>query len=222
MYYIDTIKLNLSKFVLPINLIKPNKINYKMKHFYVLSLMVSLVVLMTGCENNNNANRDNTNTQSNDQNTQTKISKKTKKNNNTIDLKQRTGIPFQISPATQDTLPLLGIMINLEKNLAVVQAGIWRGNNQIISEAANAMVNHGYVPHREIQKIETILGKDGLKNFVAADNYWHNKAKELAQAANDKKMDQIVNRTTELIQRCSSCHVKYRDPLRDNPKWLER
>lgn len=74
-------------------------------------------------------------------------------------------VPFQISQATQDTVPLLGIRINLEKNLAVVQAGIWRGNYQIISEAANAMVNHGYIPHREIQKIETILGKEGFKKF---------------------------------------------------------
>ncbi|MGM0934934.1 MAG: hypothetical protein ACQEWD_15970 [Bacteroidota bacterium] len=190
-----------------------------MKRFYSLSLVLSLVVLMTGCKNNNNANRGNTNTQSNDQNTQTKISKK---NNDTIDLKQRTGIPFQISQATQDTVPLLGIMSNLEKNLAVVQAGIWRGDYQIISEAANAIVNHGYIPKREIQKIQAILGKEGLKNFVAADKNLHNKAKELAQAANDKKMDQIVIRTTELIQRCSSCHAKYRVPLRDNPKWLER
>lgn len=181
-----------------------------------------MVALMTGCENNNNGNRDNTNTGSNDQNTQTKISKQAKENNDTIDLKQRTGIPFQISQANQDTVALLGIMSNLEKNLAVVQAGIWRGDYQIISEASNAIVNHGYIPNREIQKIQAILGKEGLKNFVAADKNLHNKAKDLARAADNKKMEQIVNRTTELIQLCSSCHVKYRVPLRDNPKWLER
>ncbi len=190
-----------------------------MKCFYSLRLMISLVVLMTSCENNNNANRDKTNTQSN---TQTKIPKETKKNNDTIDLKQRTGIPFQISQATQDTMPLLGIMSNLEKNLAVVQAGIWRGDYQIIGEAANAIVNHGYIPNREIQKIQAILGKEGLKKLVTADKNLHNKAKELARAADGRKLDQIVNRTMELIQRCNSCHVKFRVPLRDNPKWLER
>lgn len=193
-----------------------------MKRFYSLSLLISLVVLMTGCENNNNTDRDNTNTRSNDQNTQTKISKNTKKNNDTVDLKQRTGIPFQISQATQDTVPLLGIMSNLEKNLAVVQAGIWRGDYQIINEAANAIVNHGYIPNREIEKIQAILGKEGLENFVASDKSLHKTAKELARAANDKKMDQIVNRTTEMIQRCYSCHADYRIPLRNSPKWLER
>jgi hypothetical protein len=170
---------------------------------------------MTGCEYNNN-------TRSNDQNTQTKISKKTKKNNDTVDLKQRTGIPFQIIQATQDSVPLLGIMSNLEKNLAVVQAGIWREDYQIINKAANAIVNHGYIPNRETEKIQAILGKKGLENFVAADKNLHKTARELAQAANDKKMDKIVNRTTEMIQRCFSCHAKYRFPLRDNPKWMER
>ncbi len=83
-------------------------------------------------------------------------------------------------------------------------------------------VLHDENSNEEIDKIQAILGKKGLENFVAADKNLHKTAKELAQAANDKKMDKIVNRTTEMIQRCFSCHAKYRVPLRDNPKWLER
>ncbi|MDA3870112.1 MAG: hypothetical protein PF589_09250 [Gammaproteobacteria bacterium] len=193
-----------------------------MKRFYSFSLVTLLFALVAGCGSNDNTNQGTTNAQSNNQNPQTKISQQANGNIEPVDLKQRTGIPFQIIQATQDTLPLLGIMINLEQNLAVVQAGIWRGDYQTISKAANALVNHAKVPKQEIGIIQTILGKEGLKNFVAADSDWHNKAKELARAADEKKMEQIVNRTSELIQQCSNCHVKFRAPLRDSPKWLER
>lgn len=193
-----------------------------MKWFNSLSLVALLVALLAGCGPNGNTNQDTTNAQTNDQNTQTEISEKANGNNEPVDLEQRTGIPFQIRQASQDTLPLLGIMVNLEQNLAVVQAGIWRGDYQTISKAANAMVNHAKIPKREVQKIQTILGKEGLKNFVAADEYWHNKAKELARVADEKNMEQIVNRTMELIDRCASCHTTFRAPLRDSPQWLNR
>lgn len=193
-----------------------------MKRFYSLSLIALLIALVVGCGSNGNTNQEATNVQTNDQNTETEISQKADANNGPVELKQRTGIPFQIRQASQDTLPLLGIMVNLERNLAVVQAGIWREDYQTIRKAANALVNHAKIPKREVQKIQDILGKDGLKNFVAADTYWHNKAKELARVADEKKMKQIVNRTTELVQRCASCHMKYRAPLRDSPKWLGR
>jgi hypothetical protein len=193
-----------------------------MKRFYSFSLVTLLFALVAGCGSNDNTDQGTTNAQSNNQNPQTKISQQANGNIEPVDLKQRTGVPFQVRQATQDTLPLLGIMINLEQNLAVVQAGIWRGDYQTISKAANALVNHAKVPKQEIGIIQTILGKEGLKNFVAADSDWHNKAKELARAADEKKMEQIVNRTSELIQQCSNCHVKFRAPLRDSPKWLER
>ena len=192
-----------------------------MKLFNSLSLVALLVALLAGCGPNGNRNQDTTNAPMNDQNTQTEIPK-ANGNNEPVDLEQRTGIPFQIRHASQDTLPLLGIMINLEQNLAVVQAGIWRGDYQTISKAANALANHAKIPKREVQKIQAILGKDGLKNFVAADEYWHNKANELARVADEKNMEQIVDRTMELIDRCASCHTTFRGPLRDSPKWLNR
>lgn len=193
-----------------------------MTQFYSLSLVAALVALVAACGPSDTNNQDTTNAQTGDQDTQRQISKNLNASTDSLDLTQRTGIPFEIRQATQDTLPLLAIMANLEQNMTVVQAGIWRGNYQAINKAAKALVNHAKIPKREVQKIRTILGKEGLKNFVAADTYWHNKAKELAKAANEKKMEQIVNRTTELIQRCASCHMKYREPLRDSPKWLER
>lgn len=193
-----------------------------MKWFYSLTFGALVVALVAGCGPNDTTNQDTTDAQTNAQNTQTKISKKANGNNASVDLKQRTGIPFQVRSPTQDTLPLLAIMMNLEQNLAVVQAGIWRGDYQTISKAATALVNHAKIPKREIQKIRTILGEEGLKNFVAADEDWHNKAKELARKVEERKMEQIVNRTTELIQRCANCHMKYRAPLRDSRKWLER
>lgn len=188
-----------------------------MKRFYSLSLAALLVALMAGFGPNGTVSA-----QTNDQNAETNTSKETNANEQSGGLKQTTGIPFQVTPPTQDTLPLLAIMVNMEQNMAALQAGIWRGDYQTIKEAANALTNHAKIPKREIQKIETILGKDGLKNFVAADKFWHKKTKELAKKANNKDMEQIVNLTAEVFQRCAGCHVKYREPLRNSPKWRER
>lgn len=187
------------------------------KWFYLLSLSAVLVVLLAGVGSSNTANAE-----TSDQNNQTKNSRNADTSNESVNLKKRMPIPFEIRQSSQDSLPLLVIMSNMERNLAVVQGGIWRGDYQAISNAAKALVNHAKIPDREIQKIRTILGEEGLKNFVAADKQWHGKAKELAQKADEKNMEQITNLTTELIQRCSSCHMKYREPLRNSPKWLER
>ena len=137
----------------------------------------------------------------------------------TTGLTQRTGIRFEPVHSTRDTLPLLLIMQNLEQNMAAVQAGIWRGNYDVIREAARAMADHAKIPPREIQRIRTALGEDGLKGFVAADQYWHQKATELARVAGKGDMNRIVDFTTELLQRCSSCHTDYRQPLRQSPEW---
>lgn len=196
-----------------------------MKQFYTLSFAV-LIVFVAGCGTNETANQASTNSQSSNQNNQTKVSVKTNEkaqsDSEPTDLKQRTGIRYQPVQSTRDTLPLLVIMTNLEQNLAALQGGIWRGNYEVIGKAASALANHAKIPKREIKKIRAILGKKGLKNFVGADKYWHEKAKELAQKADEKNMDQIVNLTTELVQRCASCHMKYREPLRDSSRWLQR
>lgn len=137
----------------------------------------------------------------------------------TSGLTQRTGIPFEPVHSTRDTLPLLLIMRNLERNMVAVQAGIWRGDYEVIQEAAWAMANHAKIPPREIERIRSALGQEGLEGFVAADQYWHEQATELAKVAGKRDMDRIVPLTTELLQRCSSCHLNYRQPLRESPEW---
>lgn len=137
----------------------------------------------------------------------------------TAGLTQRTGVPFEPVHPTRDTLPLLLIMRNLERNMVAVQAGIWRGNHDVIQEAARAMAEHAKIPPREIDRIRSALGKEGLKGFVAADRHWHEKATELARVAGQRDMDRIVRVTTDLLRRCSSCHLEYRKPLRASSEW---
>lgn len=143
----------------------------------------------------------------------------TRAGRDTPGLTQRTGIPFEPVRSTRDTLPLLLIMKNLEQNMAAVQAGIWRGEYDVIQEAARAMADHAKIPPREIARIRSALGEEGLEGFVAADRYWHQKATELATVAGKQDMDRIVSLTTELLRRCSSCHTDYRQPLRRSSEW---
>lgn len=187
-----------------------------MKWIYSASAGALFVILVAGYGPDGTAKA-----QTNEQNAQSEPYGESNGSSETVEMKQRTSIPFQIIPPTGHTLPLLAMMINLEQNLAALQAGIWRGEYETISKAANGLVSHGKLDDQEIQKIRTILGDDGLKNFAAADAFWHDKAKELAREANEKDLEKITNLTAEMIQRCSSCHIKYRTPLRDSPKWLE-
>lgn len=192
-----------------------------MKQFHSVTLFLLMALLVAGCGTNDNPDQTTNNSQVNDQNKKTSAPKQTKTNTET-DLKQRTGVRFQPIESSRDTLPLLVIMANLEQNMAALQGGIWRGNYEVIEKAATNLANHAKIPKREIKKIRAILGQKGLKNFVAADKYWHKKAKELAQVADQNDMEQVVNLTTEMVQRCASCHIKYREPLRDDPRWRKR
>ena len=103
--------------------------------------------------------------------------------------------------------------------MAVVQAGIWRGNYDVIQEAARAMVDHASISTLRVERIRSALGAEGLKGFVAADQVWHQKATELANVVDQRDMEPIVQLTTELLQRCSSCHLVYRRPLRQSSEW---
>ncbi len=201
-----------------------------MKTFYSVSLTLLFVpLILIGCSNNNTQSTPSTaESPSNVENSTSVVKtsnqgeKASGQNREQNDLKQRTGLPYKPIQSTRDTLPLLVIMTNLEKNMTALQAGVWRGDYQTIRKAAKGLANHAKIPKREIRKIREILGKKGLKNFVAADKYWHKKAKELAEVAGQKNMDQVVNLTSELLQRCASCHITYREPLRDSPKWRQR
>ncbi|WP_404367503.1 hypothetical protein [Marinobacter sp.] len=89
-----------------------------MKRFYSLSLGALLVVLMAGSGASGPANA-----QTDEQNAHATNSKEEKGNNQSDGLRQRTGIPFQITQPPEGTLPLLAIMINMEQNMAALQAG---------------------------------------------------------------------------------------------------
>lgn len=189
-----------------------------MKRFFVSGLLVTSLVILGGC---GTGDSDSSSSEPSIESSRAASPQQSQKSDNGK-LDQRTGNPYPVVQTSRDTLPLLIIMTNLEQNISALQAGIWRGNYELIEKAATALANHARIPKREVRKIRSILGKEGLKNFVAADQYWHKKAKELAAVADRKKMDRVVTLTTELIQRCANCHLKYREPLRDSPKWLER
>lgn len=187
-----------------------------MKWIHAACVGAVFATLMAGLGSDNTAKA-----QSLDQDAGREISRQADGSSESLAMKQRTSIPFQIIPPTEDTLPLLTMMVNLEQNLAALQAGIWRGDYDTVSKAADGLVSHGKLDDQEVQKIRTILGDEGLKNFVAADAFWHEKAEEIAREASQKGLEKITNLTAEMIQRCSSCHIRFRTPLRDSPKWLE-
>lgn len=143
----------------------------------------------------------------------------TRASGDTLGPTDRPGVPLEPVHSARDTLPLLLIMRNLERNMVAVQAGVWRGDYRLIREAARAMADHARIPTREIERIRSALGEEGLKGFVAADRRWHERATDLAEAAGERDMSRIVDFTADLLRRCSSCHVEYRRPLRESPEW---
>lgn len=118
-----------------------------------------------------------------------------------------------------DTLPLLPIMINLEKNMTTIQAGMWRENYETIRKAADGIANHAKIPKSQLGTIKSILGPEEFKTFVADDKKVHRTSLELAEAAKQRDFEAVTERYVDLYDGCVSCHLSHRETIRESPKW---
>ncbi len=120
-----------------------------------------------------------------------------------------TKAPSQASP---DEGALKPIMVGLGEQMAIVQAGIWTENFDLIAEAAMKVADHPKVSDAEKKRVIATLGKD-FGAFVALDKAVHSQSVALATAAKEKEMATVLTSLATLQSGCVGCHSQFRAKL---------
>lgn len=121
--------------------------------------------------------------------------------------------------ARPDTLPLIVIMLNIEKEMKSISSGLWRHNFDRIEKSARRIANHAKIPKPQIKTVKSILGDTQFKAFVRDDKTVHTMASKLSDAAAAEDFGQTAKFYQRLEQGCISCHQKHRTTIRNSPKW---
>lgn len=160
--------------------------------------ILCICVLVVGCGNESNKTASK---QSSRQNTE-------KKSESTAE-----------SAVKPDTLPLLPIMLNLEKEMTSISSGLWRHNFKQIEQSARAIADHAKIPKKQLKTLRKILGKVRFKAFVKDDKTVHNMAVKLSEAASREDFKQTAQFYQKLENGCISCHSKHRNTIRADDRW---
>jgi hypothetical protein len=112
-----------------------------------------------------------------------------------------------------DQLPLPAIMRGLERDMAVVDAGLWMENAQAVAAAARRVAEHPSVTLEYRQAIQEELG-DEFPAFVAFDHEVHDAARLVAERAEaGASMAELLESQHEVARRCVACHTDFRSRL---------
>lgn len=114
----------------------------------------------------------------------------------------------------QEPQSLLHIMREMGQNLNDVTGGMLRDDYDAVAAAAQSIANHPQPPMEERLIIIGGLGADAGK-FRQDDQIVHDAALALKQAAERKNGELLVERYTNLIGGCMSCHGGFRTRVRE-------
>jgi cytochrome c556 len=118
-----------------------------------------------------------------------------------------------------DTLPLINIMLNLEREMQSISSGLWRHDFEQITSSAERIADHAKIKPSEVKTIRDILGEEDFKSFVKDDKTVHNMAVRLSEAAGRENFEATAEAYQKLEQGCISCHRTHRNRLRDSEAW---
>lgn len=120
-------------------------------------------------------------------------------------------------PAAQSQVALTGLfalMAGLERDMAGISRGLWRGDLQGIAAGAEAVANHPTVPPQEAQTIGGILGAE-MAEFKAADTRVHHLAIRVRDRARAGDFAGALSADGELRHGCVECHTRFRQRIRE-------
>jgi hypothetical protein len=105
------------------------------------------------------------------------------------------------------------IMSGLGTDMTRLSAGLWVDDFDAIRVAAVAVADHPHVSPTELGRVRGTLG-ERLPAFVAADRAVHDAAQRVAQAAEARDMERVLQETATLQSGCVSCHAQFREALK--------
>lgn len=105
------------------------------------------------------------------------------------------------------------MMLELSANMARINEGIWRDEFAEVALAAEGIAEHPLPPLLQRLELLAELGADASR-FMDADKEMKAAAMQIRQAAEERRIDEVISRYQVLQQRCVACHAWYRDPSR--------
>lgn len=120
-----------------------------------------------------------------------------------------------------DTMPLLPIMVQLERDMQSISSGLWRHDFEQIAASADNIANHPKIQPAQVKTIRSILGDTQFRAFVRDDKQVHNMALKLRKAAREKDFRRVAEAYQQLEQGCISCHLSHRNTIRESPRWSQ-
>ncbi len=109
-------------------------------------------------------------------------------------------------------LELRGVMKELGGLTEGILTAINKGDFDAIYKSALAVSNHRTPPMTERTKILDFLKSDA-QGFNDADAAAQNALQGVAEAAEGKDIDRVVEQFSAVIKGCVGCHTKYRDKI---------
>ena len=129
------------------------------------------------------------------------------------------GTPRSAHPAagadaaqSDTTRPLQLIMVALVQDMNRIADGIWYEDFEMIRAGAQSIADHPRVPPAQMRVIQETLG-DPFTSFVAMDQMVHDTALEVAEAARQRNLQQVLRAQGRLQGGCVACHSAYRDTV---------
>lgn len=122
------------------------------------------------------------------------------------------------TPATVDTTApppgsLLGIMIDLEKDMAGVAHGIWWTDWEAIAASATGIAEHPQIPDEGRATIAETLGAE-MSAFAGLDGAVHDASVRIREAAAAEDLEGVLEAWQTAQDGCVECHQRFRDRLK--------
>ncbi|MEO8232542.1 MAG: hypothetical protein ABI638_09680 [Ignavibacteriota bacterium] len=109
---------------------------------------------------------------------------------------------------------LLPIMYQLMADMNGISTGIFMENYPMIDSAAYHIAQHPEINPRQMQIIKKIMGEE-MDEFERIDMNVHDHAVFISQAAQQKKMEEILSQYNIVQHNCVNCHNQFRARLRN-------
>ena len=104
---------------------------------------------------------------------------------------------------------LKAIMQQLDRDYNKLTYAILLADFDSAAEAANGVANHDKAPMAQKKKLKQALGEK-MKGFKQADMKVHALAMSIKKAAKAKDMQTLIQRHSQMLGACMSCHSTYR------------
>ena len=119
----------------------------------------------------------------------------------------------QEAPAAQESRELQTLMVELALDMERIDQGLWHEDYRMIEQGARAIAGHPKIPKEQMQLIKKALGSR-FKQFVQFDKTVHQTATQVANAAANEQMSEVLENYRQLQQGCMACHAGFRAEVR--------